>query len=102
MITLLELMYGLWYESRVLGSRPSALPLNARSPGESALYIIVYVAAPPPKTTVAAEGTGPETIDAEPMPIFVRGISGAVFIASVPPVFETIMITVIYWPTEYV
>jgi hypothetical protein len=49
---------------------------------------------------VCGAGRGPETRADDAVPIFVSGISGITFTASVSPVFETVMTSVIFCPAD--
>jgi hypothetical protein len=87
----------------VLASCPVSVPSSPNVPAALAWYTSVYDASAALfANTVCVKGTGPLNNTADPVPIFVKGRFGAVFVASVWPELLTLITTVISCPTEYV
>jgi hypothetical protein len=93
----------LLYIIPVLTSAPDACPFNPVSIptlAPSALYIYVNAADPAAAITSLA-GTGPDTRLTSPVPTFTSGSTGAAAVTAVAPLFNTVIITVKFCPTEY-
>jgi hypothetical protein len=79
-------------EPTPLASCPVAEPWNDTKPEPTAEYVHVYSIVPA-TVTVAVAGTGPVSTKAPPLPIAVSN-EGVTVTASVPPLFDTDIVTV--------